>query len=147
MAEQTDAAADVFSRICETSTRLMAGTVPRRTLQDLQKKVRTDTGSYPWEVVVDRVLLEPFQPDELTRRALRSQRDWIARGGRETPGRGARHHAKTFVARLVAALVFMGIFIPVVVVVLVMIKHKWPDADVYRLLDWLREGWPSVFAR
>ena len=147
MAEQTDAATDVFSRICETSTRLMAGTVPRGAMKELQKKVQNDTGSYPWEVVVDRVLLDPVDRDQLTRQALRSHRDWIARGGRETKGRGVRHQAKTFVARIVASLMFMAIFIPVVVVALVLVKHAWPDADIYRLLEWLAAVWPSVFAK
>ena len=27
----------------------------------------------------------------------------------------------------------------------VLVKHKWPDVDIYRILGWLKEVWPAVF--
>ena len=137
----------VFSRICETSARLMAGEVTRSTMKELQKTVRATTDDYPWQPVVDRILGDPVDTEKLVTKALRGQRDWIVRGGRETPGKGVRHHAKSFVARIIARLIFLAVLIPLFVALLVLVKYKWPELDIYRILDWLREVWPSVFRK
>jgi hypothetical protein len=145
MKEETPTPDPVFSRICESSARLMAGLVNKSTIKELQKTVNSSASDYPWEVVVDRVLRDPVEPSKFTTQALRSQRDWVVRGGRETPGKGIRRHTKTFVARMLARLIFLAILIPAVVMLLVLVKHKWPDVDIYRILGWLKEVWPAVF--
>ena len=147
MSQETPAADSLFSRICETSARPMGGTVQRSTIRSLQKEVRSQAKGYPWQSVVDRILAEPVDQEKMVQQALRSQRDWVVRGGRKTPGKGAKHHAKSFVAKLLARLIFMAIFIPVVVVLLVLMRHQWPWCDIYRILDWLAEVWPAVFGR
>ena len=71
--EETPPTDPVFSRICETSTRLMAGVPQRKTIRELQKQVRATDGEYPWESVVERVLDEPVDGDVLVRQALRGE--------------------------------------------------------------------------
>ncbi len=114
-------------------------------MKDLQKVVRSDSASYPWEAVVDRVLAEQVGPSELTKMALKSQRDWVVRGGREAPGPRLRHQAKSFVAKMLARLIFMAILIIFLVVLLVVCKLCWPAVDIYAANDWLTTTWPSAF--
>lgn len=147
MTELTPPVDPVFSRICESTTRLTAGVVSRPTMKDLQKTVQAASAEYPWEAVVDRILREPMDPSQLTKQALRAQRDWVVRGGRQTPGKGVTFKAKSFVARLFARLIFLAILLPVVVVLLVLIKQKWPELDIYRILLWMQDMWPSMFPR
>ncbi len=147
MSEETPRADPVFSRICESTTRLTAGVVSRPTMQELRQTVHASTAEYPWEAVVTRILRDPVDPAKLTKQALRAQRDWVVRGGRETPGKGLTHRAKSFVARLVARLIFLAILLPVVVILLVLIKQKWPEMDIYEILRWLQAAWPSMFPK
>jgi hypothetical protein len=146
MTQETPTSDPVFSQICESNARLMAGQVHKSTLKELQKMVHGSPSEYPWEPVVARILRDPVDVAKFTTQALRSQRDWVVRGGRETPGKGLRRRAKGFVARLVARLIFLAVLIPAVVFLLVLVKHKWADADIYRILVWLGEIWPSAFA-
>jgi hypothetical protein len=95
--------------------------------------------------VIDAVLREPLAAEELTRKALKSQRDWVIRGGRETPGKGVRQHARSFLARLTARVIFTAIFIPCVVVLLVLLKLRWPDLDIYAANGWLQDSFPGAF--
>lgn len=125
--------------------RLMAGAVNRSTMKELQKTVQASPASYPWQAVVERVLAEPIDPEELSTQALKSQRDWVVRGGRETPGKGVSYHAKSFVARMVARLIFFGMFVVCAVLVLVLVKARWPEFDIYRLTEWLQRTWPGTF--
>ena len=145
MNPQTSTPDPVFSRICEVSARLMGGAVHRSTMKELQKVTRSNSASYPWETVVDRVLSEQVGPAELTKMALKSQRDWIVRGGRETPGPRLRHQAKSFVAKMLARLIFMAILITSLVILLVVCKLCWPAVDIYAANDWLSTTWPSAF--
>lgn len=145
MNSQTSTPDPVFSRICEVSARLMGGTIHRSTMKELQKLLRSEPNSYPWEAVVDRVLAEKMAPPELTKMALKSQRDWVVRGGRETPGPRMRHQAKSFVARMLARLIFMAILITFLVALLVVCKLCWPVVDIYAANDWLATTWPSAF--
>ena len=147
MSEETIPVDPVFSRICESTTRLTAGLVNRSTMKELQGAVAASPAEYPWEAVVDRILREPLDTTEVTKKALRAQRDWVVRGGRETPGKSVGYHAKSFVARMMARCIFMLIFIPMVVIVLVLVKQKWPELDIYRILHWLQDTWPTVFPR
>ncbi|MEE2887985.1 MAG: hypothetical protein VX951_11210 [Planctomycetota bacterium] len=135
----------VFSRICETSARLMGGVVNRTAMKELQKLVRSESTSYPWEEVVDRVLSSGPPAAELATAALKSQRDWIVRGGRQTPGKNVRHRAKSMVARLMARLVFMAILLASVVALLILCKLRWPGVDIYLANDWLAAAWPAGF--
>ncbi len=125
----------------------MAGEVGRAKMKNLQKLLRGSTVDYPWRDVVDHVLGEPVDQGQLTRQALRSQRDWVVRGGRQNPGRSLKRRAKGLLASVVARLIFMALFIPAVIALLVLLKHGWPELDIYRALDWLAEAWPSVFAK
>lgn len=145
MNPQTTEPDPIFSRICETSTRLMGGAVNRSTMKKLQKLVRADGDSYPWEEVVDRVLAEEMAPAELTKTALKSQRDWVVRGGRQTPGKSVRHHAKSLLAKVLAKLIFMVILMACIIVLLVLCKLRWPEIDIYAANEWLAEAWPSGF--
>jgi hypothetical protein len=151
MTEETPAVDPVFSRICESTTRLTAGVVPRPTMKELQKTAHAETAEYPWEAVVDRILRDPVDTGTLTQQALRAQRDWVVRGGREAPGRGAGSKAKSFVvrtsAKLLARLIFLAVLLPVVVLLLVLIKQKWPDLDIYRILLWMQDTWPTMFPK
>ena len=147
MIEETPPVDPIFSSICESTTRLIAGAVSRSTMKELQKTVNAATTVYPWEVVVDRILREQVDQTELTERALRAQRDWVVRGGRQTPGKGLTYKTKSLVARLLARVVFLAILIPVVVTLLVLVKQKWPEFDIYRILLWLQNTWPSMFPK
>jgi len=145
MNSQTSTPDPVFSRICEVSARLMGGAVHRSTMKDIQKVVRSERGSYPWEAVVDRVLSEQVGSAELTKMALKSQRNWVVRGGRETPSPRLRHQAKSFVAKMLTRLIFMTILITSLVILLVVCKLCWPAVDIYAANDWLSMTWPSAF--
>ena len=147
MTKETPSVDPVFSRICESMTRLTAGLVPRPTMKDLQKTVEASTAEYPWEVVVNRILRDRVDPVKVMKQALRAQRDWVVRGGRETPGKGLTYRAKSIVARLAARLIFLAILLPVVVILLVLIRQKWPDLDIYVILGWLQDTWPSMFPK
>jgi hypothetical protein len=121
------------------SLRLMAGAVPKRTLEQLKRTVQQSPAEYPWQVVTQVVLAEPVDPQRLVQQGLAAQRDWILRGGRETPGPGLAHHTKSFFARLVAQLIFGLVYAVVIVVLLLLLKHKLPDFDIYRVLTWCQQ--------
>ncbi len=52
--------------------------------------------------------------------------------------------AKGLVAKLLAQLIFLGIFSLVMLVALLLLKHKMPDFDIYRVLAWLYETFPKL---
>ena len=145
MTIQTPSADSVFPSICEASARLMGGTVNRSAMKELQKLVKTESGSYPWEAVVKRILAGGAPPAEVAQAALKAQRDWIVRGGRQNPGKSVRAHAKGLMARLMARLIFFGVLLVSVVVLLVLCKLRWPEIDIYAANDWLAATWPSAF--
>ncbi len=129
----------------EASHRLMAGTVPKRTLQDLQKLVLSRSDNYPWREVVDAVVASDAGQDDLISRGLRAQRDWILRGGREMPGPRVQMRAKALAARLVAQALFLSIWTAFVLLLLILAKARFPEADIYVVSTWLREVLPGVF--
>ncbi len=130
--------------IAGVSLRLLAGTVSRKTLDALKRTVQASPDEYPWRVVNQVVLAEPFDAQDLAQKGLRSQRDWILRGGRENPGKPLGLQAKTFLAKVVAQLLFGLLFAIVLVVLLLTINHKWPEINIYRVLEWVRSTFPQL---
>lgn len=133
-----------MAAIGAVSLRLLAGVVPRRTLDGLKRTVLSNPSEYPWQAVNRVVLAEAVEPQALAEKALKAQRDWILRGGRENPGKPLSVHAKTFVAKLLTQAIFLSVYSLVVLVLLLAIKHRWPEIDVYRVLTWLYGLFPSL---
>lgn len=138
---------DVMTSAAEVSLRLLAGSVPRRTLEALKRTVQQSPSEYPWQVVTRAVLAEPVDEQQLVQNGLRAQRDWILRGGRETPGRPLSVQAKTFVAKVLSQLIFVLVYTVVIAVLLLLLRHRWPELDLYRILDWLYATFPSLRPR
>ncbi len=132
-------------RVSEASLRLLAGLVPKKTLLELQEVVRTASGAYPWEQVVDAILAFPCHQEELVQQGLRAQRDWVVRGGRETPGKSLSAHTKTFLAQMLVRILMFGLYLGVVATALVILKMRWPSVDIYSVIPWLREHAPMLF--
>ena len=145
MTTQTPSPDPVFPSICEASARLMGGTVNRSAMKELQKLVQAESGSYPWEEVVERILAGGASQAEVAQAALKAQRDWIVRGGRQNPGKSLRAHSRSLLARLLARLIFFGVLLASVVILLVLCKLRWPEMDIYAANDWLAATWPDAF--
>ncbi|MCA8943835.1 MAG: hypothetical protein KDB80_14830 [Planctomycetes bacterium] len=147
----------LLTRVGEVSLRMMARTVPADTVQHLQARLYAQPDEYPWEDVVDAVLADPVDPSELLNRGLQGQRDWVLRGGAAAaparPGGGARTgrpktlkvRGKTLVAAAIVRSGFFVLYTAVVVGILILLRHKFPWFDIYRVLEWLREVLPGVF--
>jgi hypothetical protein len=128
--------------VCEVSHRLLAGLVSRKTMRDLQALVRSSQAAYPWREVVERALGEPVEEAALLQSGLKAQREWILRGGRlDAAGESRRSCLGSLVS---IGLVFLA-FLATVVVILVVARMHWPQADIYRLIDWLHETFPGRF--
>jgi hypothetical protein len=134
---------DTLHAVGAVSLRLMAGAVSKRTLEQLRRTVQQSPAEYPWQVVTQVVLAEPIEPQRLVQQGLTAQRDWILRGGRETPGPGIAHRTKGLVARICAQLIFGAIYTVVIVVLLLMLKFKMPGFDIYRILTWGQQTFGS----
>lgn len=130
---------ETVEAIGAVSLRLLAGAVPKRTMEQLQRTVQQSAGEYPWRVVTQAVLAEPVDEHALVQQGLKAQRDWIVRGGRERPAPPVSQRAKRFVARLVAQTIFCAVWTLVVIAVLLLLKHKLPEVDIYRLLGWIED--------
>lgn len=135
---------ETLQAVGAVSLRLMAGAVPRKTMDQLQRAVQQSAAEYPWQVVTQAVLAEPIEAQRLVQQGLQAQRDWILRGGRETPSRPLSQQAKGLLAKLVAQLIFAVIFAVVLLAALLLLKHKLPDVDIYRVLTWFYETFPSL---
>jgi hypothetical protein len=129
---------DTMQAVAAVSLRLMAGAVPKRTLEDLRRSVQASAAEYPWQVVTQAILAAPAEPQQLVQQGLVAQRDWILRGGRETPSPRLSTRAKGLFARLCAQLIFGLIYAVVIIVLLLLLKYKLPDWDIYRLLGWVQ---------
>jgi hypothetical protein len=130
--------ADTVAAVGAVSLRLLAGAVPKRTMDQLRRTLQQSPSEFPWQVVTQAVLAEPVDEQKLLQQGLAAQRDWILRGGRETPGPGLVHHTKSFFAKVVAQLIFAALFAIVLVTILILLKYKMPEFDIYRVLDWFR---------
>ena len=126
-----------MAAVAAVSLRLMSGSVGKRTLEQLQRTVEQSPAEYPWQIVTQAVLAEPVEPQRLVQQGLQAQRDWIVRGGRETPSRPLAQQAKGFLAKLVAQAIFAALFAVVMLVILLLAKYRF-DFDIYRILDWFR---------
>lgn len=131
----------------EVSLRLMAGAVPKRTIEQLQRTVQQSAAEYPWQVVTQVILAEPIAPQQLVQQGLQAQRDWILRGGRETPGKPIGQRAKGLLAKLVAQLIFLVLLSAVLYAALLLVKHKLPGFDLYAPLEWLYATFPQTRPR
>ena len=89
--------------------------------------------------VLDRALRDPVDQNELVSRGLRAQRDWVWRGGRTNPGKGAKMQAKTFFASLAAKLLFFALYTLALVCFLVLVEQMWPHMDISRILHFLQD--------
>lgn len=115
----------------------MAGAVPKPSLDRLRRAAQDAGAEYPWESATRTILAEPVDAQRLVQQGLAAQRDWILRGGRETPKPGIGARAKGLLARICAQLVFGALFGLVLVVGLVAVKYQWPKFDIYVAVDWL----------
>lgn len=129
---------DTLRAVADASLRLMAGAVSKRTMEQLKRTLQQSPAEFPWQVVTQAVLAEPVDPQRLVQQGLVAQRDWIVRGGRETPGPGVAHHAKSFLARICAQLIFGVIYAVVIITILLILKHQMPGFDIYRVLAWFQ---------
>jgi len=126
--------------VAQASLRLMAGAVSKRTMDQLQRTLQQSPAEFPWQVATQAILAEPVDPSRLVQQGLVAQRDWILRGGRETPGPGIGHRAKGLLARLCAQLIFGALYAIVIVALLLLLKHKLPGFDIYRVLAWFQSA-------
>lgn len=130
---------DTLSAVSAVSLRLLAGTVSKKTMDQLRRTLEHSPTEFPWQVVTQAVLAEPVDPQKLVQQGLAAQRDWIVRGGREVPGPSASQQVKGFVARICAQLIFGALFTLVLVAILLLLKHKMPGFDIYRILTWFQD--------
>jgi len=129
--------------VAGVSLRLMAGTVSKKTMDQLQRTLQQSSAEFPWQVVTQAILAEPGDPQKIVQQGLRAQRDWILRGGREVPGRTIATKAKGMFAKLCAQMIFLALFSLVLWVALLLLKHKMPEFDLYKPLHWIYELFPS----
>ena len=127
---------EVHDAVAHASLRLLAGAVPKATLERLRREAKAAAAEYPWEAATRALLADVVEPGQLVQRGLAAQRDWILRGGRETPKPGLGVRTKGLFARLAAQLVFGLLYGVVVVVGLVALKYKHPSIDIYVAVDW-----------
>jgi hypothetical protein len=130
---------ETLDAVAAVSLRLMAGAVQKRTMDSLRQAVQASPSEYPWQVVTQAILAEPADPQRLVQQGLVAQRDWILRGGRETPGPRLSTQAKGLLARLCAQLIFGLLYAAVIIGLLLLLKHKLPWFDIYRVLGWFQE--------
>lgn len=121
----------------------MAGRVTRSRMKVLQKLVADHPDQYPWEAVVEEVLREDIPAPDLSRDALRAQRDWVVRGGRETPGKSLGQKSKGLLARLLVQLLVMGIFLAIFLAIALLANIRW-DVDIYELKKYLLDWFPAL---
>jgi hypothetical protein len=129
---------DTVEQVARANLRLMAGTVSKRTMEQLQRTLQQNPSEFPWQVVTQVLLAEPVDEQRLVQQALVAQRDWIVRGGRETPRPSVSHRAKGLLARICAQLIFAAIFTLVLVLILLLLEHLNPALDLSRVLHWFR---------
>ena len=129
---------EVHDAVAHAALRLLAGAVPRATLDRVRRDAEKAGAEYPWEAATRALLAEPIAPQQLVQQGLVAQRDWILRGGREAPKPGIGRRAKSLVARLLAQLVFGVLYAVVIAAVLVLLKYQYPAIDLYIAVDWLR---------
>ena len=123
----------------DASLRLMAGAVPKPKMEQLRRTVEQNPSEYPWQVVTQAIVADDVDPQRLVQQGLAAQRDWILRGGRTTRGPSVARRTKGLVARIVAQAVFGLCYALVIVAALLLLKHKLPAFDIYRILTWFQQ--------
>lgn len=136
---------ETMTAVAAVSLRLMAGTVSRKTMEQLKRTVQETPSEYPWQVVTQAVLAEAVDEQKLVQQGLRAQRDWVVRGGRQDPGRPLDVRAKTLLAKLLTQLIVFGLYTVLIIALLLLIKQRVPGFDIYRVLSWLQETFPGAF--
>jgi hypothetical protein len=139
-----DQPAAAYEAVAHASLRLLAGAVDRPLFAQLQRQLAASPDSYPWQEATRALLAPPVDAQQLVQRGLQAQRDWILRGGRETPKPALARRAKGLLARLCAQLLFAVLFAVVLLVALLAVKHRWPELDIYQALDWLYRTFPAL---
>lgn len=164
MSETENANADqdpLLTQAGAASLRMMAGVVPAEVVQQLQQRLYAQPDEYPWQEVVDAVIAEPVDPAELLNKGLAGHRDWLLKKGAATPQavravpvagprggpkrKSMKVRGKTVLAALIVKGAFFVFYTLAVIGLLVLLRHKFPWFDIYRVLDWLREALPGVF--
>jgi hypothetical protein len=130
---------NTLDMVARANLRLMAGTVSKRTMEQLQRTLQQNPSEFPWQVVTQVLLAEPVDEQRLVQQALVAQRDWIVRGGRETPKPGLGYRAKGLLARICAQLIFGVIYAVVIVVLLMLLEHIDPAFDLSRAVHWFQQ--------
>lgn len=138
---------DTMTAVGAVSLRLLAGAVSRKTMEQLKRTVQENPSEYPWQVVTHAILAEPCDEQKVVQQGLRAHRDWIVRGGRQDPGRPLGVQAKTLVAKLLTQLIVVVIIALLVCLMLLVMRQKWPGADIYKVLFWLQDTFPGAFPK
>jgi hypothetical protein len=133
-----------LDRVGAVALRMMAGAVSPATRRSLQQRVR-GAPSYPWEAVVDTVLADPVDEVRLLERGLAAQRDWVVGSAKAPLGRRLRQRGRSAVAWLLSRVIFFALYTAAAIVLLVLVRWRWPDLDIYVLGEWLRRVFPGVF--
>ncbi len=120
----------------------MSGLISRRTMRELQQEADRAGDGYPWQEITVAICKEPLDEEKLFEQGLRAQRDWIARGGRETPKPGVRSRGKRGLANLLARLIFFTLYTCAVIGLLTLLEAKWPQTNIYEVFepftDWVQ---------
>ncbi len=163
----TSADDELLNRVGQTSLRMMAGVIPNHVVDHLQARLYASPDAYPWDEVVDTILAEPIDGGDLVNKGILAHRNWVLRG--DAPGAAAvasvnrpvprasaptgrrpksmSVRGKTFLAAGIVKGGFFVIYTLSVVALLILLRHKFPSCDIYRVLDWLAEVMPSIFGR
>jgi len=137
----------VREQLGEASLRILAGVIPASTLAELRQQVLSRSDSFPWKAVNARILRDPVDDAVLLQRCLRAQRDWVVRGGPQRSRRALKARGKSTLAYFVARGIYFALYTVAVVVLLILLRQTWPSADIYRVLEWLRDALPGLFVR
>jgi hypothetical protein len=88
---------------------------------------------------------QPVEAEALLQKGLEAQRNWIARGGIERARPSLQRRAKGWLAYLVSRVVVGFLYVIAVLVLLLLLRQKWPWLDVYEALRWLQRTLPGLF--
>lgn len=122
----------------QASARLLGGTVDKKCFERLRGSIQVAAATgkeYPWREVLTSLLADSVDEQRMAQQALQAQRDWILRGGRETP-KSLGRAAKGLLARFVAQLLIFALISLIVIVLLLALKYRFPEFDIYRVLAW-----------
>ena len=129
-----------FARVAEASMRMFAGVVPGPRRSEVAKLAReAGDGGYPWQAIADRVVADPMRPDELVQRSLVAQRNWVAQNSKPSVGKQLARANKTVLAWIIGRSIATLIWFVMFVLVALLVKIRFPAADLYHVLDLVPE--------